>query len=344
MTQSLAFWVENSSENASSSVALELHFNYWHLPGDKINYLDIGVLIIGKNKQFDSINVYLPFRYNIKSYISTLGDKVVESEELISAVFNNDVNNIKPIRECRAKYIVFSEQKDSEGIVFFTNLSHETSENRVLIEEDREGDKVGTIIKFSNKIFNCSEEYKEKNWYLRFRYILEKEDIDNISREYKSKDSLITYYFEKSEVVDFRVNESRNLPKTIREKVAICRNIHKVHFFLIRNESSEFKIGHTTYDRCRVLEDKLWDTYLCDNKDIQVKTKMLIYHWKTKSNRRIEYFSAFARFVTRKVGLKEIIYVILFIIILGVFSSLIATGLISIVDVLYRYIKVWTLG
>ncbi|MBG6030572.1 hypothetical protein I5E97_05840 [Proteus hauseri] len=50
MTQSLAFWVENSSEDAPSSVALELHFNYWHLPSDKINYLDIGVLISGKNK------------------------------------------------------------------------------------------------------------------------------------------------------------------------------------------------------------------------------------------------------------------------------------------------------
>ncbi|MBS6210330.1 MAG: hypothetical protein KH812_09630 [Proteus hauseri] len=105
----------------------------------------------------------MPFRYNIKSYISTLGDNVVESEELISTVFNNDVSNIKPIRECSAKYIVFSEQKDSEGIVFFTNLSYGTSENRVLIEEHCEGDKVGTIIQFSNKIFNCSEEYKEKN-------------------------------------------------------------------------------------------------------------------------------------------------------------------------------------
>ncbi|MEQ5348429.1 hypothetical protein ACNARU_12015 [Proteus sp. WDL240414] len=162
MTQSLAFWVENSSENAFNTLGLELHFNYWHLPDDKINYLDIGVLISGKNKCFDSINVYLPFKYNIKSYIPTLGDKVVESEKLISAVFNNDVSNIKPIRECSAKYIVFSEQKDSEGIVFFTNLSHGTSEGRVLIEEYSEDDEVGTIIKFSNKIFNCSEEYKEK--------------------------------------------------------------------------------------------------------------------------------------------------------------------------------------
>lgn len=331
MTQSLAFWVENSSENMFNTLGLELHFNYWHLPDDKINYLDIGVLISGKNKFFDSINVYLPFKYNIKSYIPTLGDKVVESEKLISAVFNNDVSNIKPIRECSAKYIVFSEQKDSEGIVFFTNLSHGTSEGRVLIEEHSEDDEVGTIIKFSNKIFNCSEEYKEKNWYLRFRYILEKEDIDNISREYKSKDSLITYYFEKSEVVDFRVNESRNLPKTIREKVATCREINKVHFFLIRNESSEFKIGHTTYDRCRILEDKLWDSYLCYNKDTQVKTKMLIYHWKTKSEKNIEYFSAFARFMTRKVGLKEVMFVILCILVLGTISSLLATALTNII-------------
>lgn len=331
MTQSLAFWVENSSENTSNNVDLELHFNYWHLPDDKINYLDIGILLSGKDKYFDSINVYLPFKYNIKSYIPILGDKVIESEKLISAIFNNDVSSIKPIRECSAKYIVFSEQKDSEGIVFFTNLSHGTSENRVLIEEHSEDEEVGIIIKFSNKIFNCSKEYKERNWYLRFRYVLEKEDIDNISREYKSKDSLITYYFEKSEVVDFRVNESRNLPKTIREKVAICRNIYKVHFLLIRNESSEFKIGHTTYDRCRILEDKLWDTYLCDNKDTQVKTKMLIYHWKTKSDKNIEYFSAFARFITRKVGLKEIIFVISGIIILGTISSLFATGLMNII-------------
>ncbi|MEQ4924615.1 hypothetical protein [Proteus hauseri] len=171
---------------------------------------------------------------------------------------------------------------------------------------------------------------KKRNWYLRFRYILEKENIDNISREYKSKDSLITYYFEKSEVVDFRVNESRNLPKTIREKVAICRSINKVHFFLIRNESSEFKIGHTTYDRCRILEDNLWNEYLCD-KNTKVKTKMLIYHWKTKLDKNRDYFSAFARFITRKVGFKEITFIILSIIGLGTVSSLLATRLTNII-------------
>lgn len=142
-------------------------------------------------------------------------------------------------------------------------------------------------------MFRCGDNYNDQGWYFRFRFILDKDDVDKISRQYKATDSVITSYFEKSEVVDFRVNEARNLPKTIREKIATCDKLKKIHFFLIRNESSEFKMGH----------------------------------------------SAFARFITRKVGPKEIIYVILGIITLGMISSLIATGFINVIALLYKYIK-----
>lgn len=327
MTQSLAFWIENSIENREKQPVIELHFNYWHLYDEKVNYLDVGILLKGKDKLFNSINVYLPFNYNEKSYIDSLGDKITESEKLLSAIFNNDVKSITPIRECSAKHIIFSDLDNNNEILFFTNLSHGTSENRVSIQVHSENGKHGTIIKFSKLIFNCQSKHEAKNWYFRFRYILEGKDLENISREYKSKDSIITHYFEKSEIVDFRVNESRNLPKTIREKIATCRDISNIHFFLIRNESSEFKMGHTAYNRCRILEENVWNDYLF-NQGEKIRTRMLIYQWKTNAHTHVECFSAFARFLTRNVGKKEVSWIILWIVFLGTVSSLLATNII----------------
>ncbi|WP_368911079.1 hypothetical protein [Proteus vulgaris] len=324
MTQSLAFWVESSSNNTSSKLDVELHFNYWHLPDDKINYLDIGVLLSGEKKNFDSINIYLPFEFKPQNYMANLGDKITESDNLISAVFNNDVENKSLITPSSAYYITFLDKKSDNEILFFTNLSC-NYDDRVIINNYENSHEAGFSIQFFKKIFQENKKYEHKNWYFRFRYILDKNDIDKISREYKANDSIITSYFEKSEVIDFRVNESRNLPKTLREKIATCNNVKKIHFFLIRNESSEFKMGHSAYDRCRILEDRLWEPYLCSQGQYKIKTKMLIYHWKTKSDTHIEHFSAFARFINRKVRTRDVVWIILAIIGLGVASSLIAT-------------------
>jgi hypothetical protein len=57
VARSLAFWLENPStadkepdqnpeggkKNTSTNTEAELHFNYWLLPDNNINYLDIGV-------------------------------------------------------------------------------------------------------------------------------------------------------------------------------------------------------------------------------------------------------------------------------------------------------------
>lgn len=328
MTQSLAFWVENSSNNITSKLDVELHFNYWHLPDDEINYLDIGVLLSGEKKEFDSINIYLPFNFNDESYIANLGDKITGSDNLISAVFNNDVKSKSLITSASAQYITFLDKKSDKEILFFTNLFCNPNEG-VVINNYNEDHEKGFTIKFPKEIFQFqgSKQYEHKNWYFRLRYILEKNDVEKISRVYKPKDSYITSYFEKSEIVDFRVNESRNLPKTIREKVAVCRNLKKIHFFLIRDESSEFKMGHSAYDRCRILEDGIWNEYLCDRNNIEIKTKMLIYHWKTQSDTCIEHFSAFARYVTRNVGIKELLSLVIGVIFLGYISGKIANWL-----------------
>lgn len=134
MTQSLAFWIENSSEKPKEKpLNVELHFNYWHLPDDEINYLDVGVLLMG-DKQFDSINIYLPFKYEKEKYISNLGDKITSNDNLISAVFNNDVKSKSLIAHCSAQHIIFLDKKNDNEILFFTNLSC-SSEDLVVINE-----------------------------------------------------------------------------------------------------------------------------------------------------------------------------------------------------------------
>lgn len=115
-------------------------------------------------------------------------------------------------------------------------------------------------------------------------------------------------------MIDFRVNEIRNLPDNINRYVSDNFLLKKVHFFIIREIDSEYVMANTNYERCRLLEGELWKKYLQTNKlhSIQKIPKMLIFHWKqapknseennnsNENDKKIANFAAFAKFSYRR--------------------------------------------
>jgi hypothetical protein len=364
VARSLAFWFDEKPEVNTYDV--DLHVNFWSFDSEKVNYLDIGVLVKSKQESISNdINIYFPFKITHDDYFSELGSLVCSDRELISAIFNTNISKTQADSKNDIFQIEFSpknklsfhtqilpETSDSEGGVKLSSFNESTS-----LSKER-----GTILKFPSELFQSTEaEAKtetntetntetstERSDYFRFRIKLSRESKNILGTEYSPKGSFITNYFNSTEMIDFRINEPRNLPSKIRAKLNESLKLKQVHFFLIRDANAEFKMSHSKYKRCRILENNIWKKYLklgvpplkwwekqlkkrlgLSFSKLKLPEQMLIYHWAEKDekkdgNNNIDHFSAFAKFSQRKTEWWRIIAVVLLGIGLGTLASILA--------------------
>jgi hypothetical protein len=344
VARSLAFWLENLCSNNIESAQIkknqvELHFNFWSLKKDKISYLDIGVRVSNVCK-FGSINFYLPFDSDRLRYVPQLGKTVCENTNLISAIFNCPDIFIQPNSNQGFYDIDFTSRRNERPIRFYTQLlvATENSPGGVQISPQSDNENKGCNLKFPSNLFTLDP---ERDLYFRFRINLNDEDEKSISTIYEPTWSSFTNYFEVSEIIDFRVNESRNLPDKVKSNLTDSSYLRKIHFFLIRDTLSEYKMSHSIYNRCRLLESDLWDKYLGvndQNGSNQVnnnKKQMLIYHWKEikkDDDNGIDHFSAFAKFSDRTISGRQVLIVVVIIIFFGTLSGLLANNLPNLIE------------
>ena len=350
MASSLGFWLEKNNSFSKSSLGInsELHINYWVLPNEKINYLDIGVKLTNIDSRISiplkikNIVFYLPFVKDDIVYDSELGSVVCSDHELLSAIFNSYVTETSYLTGSGIHSISLPEDKKMN---FYTQIDQENGDGvqGVKITELKDKKETGVKLLFPMSLF-CNKRDSEMPIYFRFRIkLLNERAASRISNITKSKAPTIFGDFSKIEVTDFRINEARNLPYKIRKQVIDFQSINVIHFFLIREAISEFKVSHSNYERCRLLESDLWDRYLGINKE--KSSQKLIYHWKQKSkgavatigkssnenNKRdskksseefINHFSAFAKFSSNTIPTRAIVFAILLLLITGVVSGI----------------------
>ncbi|MGG5283499.1 hypothetical protein ACQZ2G_05745 [Pseudomonas viridiflava] len=351
MAKSLAFWIEGSNptqavetsrENSepeqetdldtpfASKAEVELHFNYWSLSASSptvIDYLDVGVKFSGM-ESFEAIKIFFPFNVTEQNYVASLGRTVCNTPTLISAIFNTRVKEMK--HDGERMDITFRHEKDSK-LRFHSQIALSEHGDGVTLNQ-LSGGASGTILSFPLKLFKREKEERldDLPHYFRFRIKLSSEDKSVISQTYSAKDSWLLSHFDSTEIVDFRVNEIRNLPAQIRSKLEYDSYISAVHFFLIRETNSEHKLSHTEFKRCRVLEKDLWETYLKEeDKQMKLPDQMLIYHWREQAKREkdgkliehLENFSAFAKFSKTVVSNLTILIFILSLIFIGALSG-----------------------
>lgn len=322
MASSLAFWLEkNTVEEISDDLTAELHFNYWLLSDEKVNFLDIGVRLSSQLNGVSKIYLYLPFVRSQFEYDPKLGSTVITNPSLASAVFNSSITGSVPSPDYTD--YDFSDGSKSFSLRFFKDLKENTPHHMdagVTIDQLK-GE--GCTLCFPIEMFELPD---DRSIYFRFRIKLKSSEI--ISKVDRAKGRFITTDFDEHELVDFRLNESRNLPSTISRKVTNCKYLEKVHFFLIRDAYSDYKGAHSAYERCRLLEGELWKEYLNPVK-LKGDIQMLIYHWKDAAKPGedgIDHFAAFAKFTKRVVRKRELAKIAIYVILLGLLVNYLFTN------------------
>ncbi|MFT1057593.1 hypothetical protein [Enterobacter hormaechei] len=297
---------------------------------ENTTYLDVGVRFSLLNSK-DTINIFFPFHVSSQDYDSQLGLNLANDNQLLSAIFNSEIESIKfKDNLYHHSDINFSSKGDDfkKGIRFFTNIDLEDSNSNPLgagVSLHHVSNE-GSILSFPIKNFRIDS--ADQDGYFRFRIILNPLSKKALSTYYIPSDTFMLTTEESMEIIDFRVNEIRNTPKNVNSLLKSGDVLKKVHFFLIREVKSEYVMSDTKYHRSRLLEGDLWQAYLQSQfvKPIKNVSKMLIFHWKTSKDDLIdahylENFSAFAKFRHTRHSAWIILRSILILLLFSIFAN-----------------------
>jgi len=283
MYNSFAIWYdkEENKEEKDNCVA-ELHFNLWQFTSrgkwwqfiskgksSNTDFLDVG-LKITDIENVKNIKFFIPLDVG-DSGVRDLGGVIESTPHLIQAIFNESYEvHPKPGKKIK---------------VTLKNSKQETFNVYSLDEADisniKEGND-GTTITISLNGIKVDDDSTVA--YLRLRFDLKKSEVqDKIIHTSTPKDGLIKSSVIKEQLIDFRFNEARNLPKKINENIkGQAFLVKKIHFFIIRELTDKLLTYGNGLNEYRVLENDTWRPYVNDH-DAPKLNHMIAYHWKKKS-------------------------------------------------------------
>lgn len=274
-SNSIAIWLEDANNNSIDS-KIDLHANLWrckkyvtNVKGklkekkNKNKYIcDFGIKFTPLNTE-QYINIYFPNEDLTYYDIEDLGNHF-KNDELSNAVFNeyNDTN--------------------SRGTLW-VKIKNQKLDLRVRLLEDHDitinNKYKGCILKI--KIPKCDGCTDLTKLYIRFRI---KNIIDDLFiKKYLPKDSFSKSSFQKIETIDYRVNEKRNIPKSMSEDIKNWPEFETVHFLCLVNSEDELIFSDKSMHSSRSIEKKLWEKYLHP----YIFSSLIAYHWKIKKKREI---------------------------------------------------------
>ena len=269
--KSIAIWYTPTDSRINDLSNVELHFNFWKIPnGTKIHhkFLDIGIKL-ENTLNVESLNIFLPSKVK-NSDFEDIVSKFIDKPDLVSAIFNE---NYKVLSDGTSKSYPIQNAKDEAVFTIY-----KTSTNDIKFKEFANG----TII--SIKILK-----QEDKSYYRFR--IKGSFVQSLSTINKPTNAILESAFSEIEMIDFRVNEIRDLNQDLLERIReeVILKILKQHFFFICSNDEEVIGNHQPFISCRNLENYRWDNYV-DFPSVKrnkylfwIKPKeniYLAYHWK----------------------------------------------------------------
>ena len=258
--KTIAVWYESKQGSISKS-GLDLHFNLWKLPNGSgyQRFLDIGIKV-HKPAEVRQLCLYFPFDVAPECFEDIVG-KFIADSSLVSAIFNEN-------------YTVSSEAGSKSHLVTGANEPFDIYETSV---ENRKRD-----IKFNGTVFRLNFEERGRPVYLRFRVSCAY--VNSLSNIQRAPNSIVQSAFSQTEMIDFRVNEARDLNKDllVEMRKQSSFRLAKVHFFFVCSYGEDIVRAHEQYAKCRNLENYRWASYVGNEK---LKNQIyLAYQW-TKSDR-----------------------------------------------------------
>ncbi|WDF59924.1 hypothetical protein PQ462_00830 [Flavobacterium sp. KACC 22758] len=258
--KSIAIWYKPVNDNVELNEILDLHFNFWKIPnGSKRShkFLDIGIKL-SNTKNIKTLKIYFPIKIKENEFEDIVG-KFIHKVDLVSAVFNE---NYKVISTTSSKsYEIRNAKNEFVFNIYKTSISDLTFEQ-----------------KYDGTIININIPKQEITNYFRFR--IKGDFINSLSSVSVPTNSLLESAFSEIEMIDFRVNEIRDLNQDLLEEMKVEKllKIQKQHFFFICSKDEELIGNHQPFLSCRNLENYRWDDYV-GIKNIN-KQIYLAYHWK----------------------------------------------------------------
>ena len=205
-------------------------------------------------------------------------------------------------------------QKDGASIFYVYCLD---KEHDIKIEHKFEG----TII----KIDLSKRKPLDKKYYFRFR--VKSNNMKDISHEYKPSNSFMESAFTKLEIVDFKINEMRNLQLSLIEEIGaqtMCL-FHCVKLFLVRQAYYEFAYSDKPIKNSRIVENDIWSNYVGDRYTFE---RMLVYYWKVGEDKKpdantkiSEGYSSLAKFKYEENNWTTILIFLVVVVLIGTFSG-----------------------
>jgi hypothetical protein len=316
MRGSIAIWHETITEEAEGfEPSAEVHINIWRnkerSKRDHFDLLDIGFRF-NELRSLKSLSLSLPFLLPEQHLVSDLFERM-RDESTLSAIFNETLSPGELINSGHTF------QASSEKRVQFFVAKCPDCERE--FREIGTGDDRVSVITLTDAFFSRLRG-NVGDHYFRFRIKIPANQTNGFVSTIRPKDGAFLSTISTNEVVEFRLNERRNFSSAIREKLRHPRcaliNISAVHYFLIRDMGVEMTQSHTNFNKMRLLEPDMWESYLKDCPGFS-PDKMIIYHWSATGDRPVESFTALATFRAYYTG--NLLFYAAVIVLLGAMGS-----------------------
>lgn len=310
---------------------VEFHINLWKIKNGVIRItpsliFDFGIKF---SNDITELCLFLPFRVPSHNGVKDLGECLSTNRDLLNAVFNEDMICQSADNHCFYKVSsnsAIGKQKDP----FFI---YQLGEENVKLEEYSENSVVKGSFLFISINGTPSGEQAEKpmQYYVRFRVNVE--DINEIVRTEILSNDLLQAAFSRMDLFDIRLNEQREIPSKVDEKMKkhqfeLC-TFNKLHFFYIVDTHEAIDNGVDVRKDSRLLENEQWKEY---EPQSNIKgLNYIAYHWKKtptiESEGKFRHFNLFFSTIYPKLSSVRLLAYFSIIVLLGWLGSMLTFSL-----------------
>ena len=175
--------------------------------GLDVNALDLG-LRIPKAAGVKNVFLYLPFTLGAGA-VTDLG-KLLKETEIATAIFN-ETTDVAASSSDVSKFLIKTSSMQLSCWILDINADIKFTDVKAAGGDDYRPS--GTILEFGSQVFDLGADEGER--YIRFRINLTKSGLTAFFTRYDPPDRGLLSGYEEIEVVDFRLNEARNLPRAV---------------------------------------------------------------------------------------------------------------------------------
>lgn len=271
------------AEECITGPKTELHLNLWRLNSGFLNlstrfFLDVGIKV---KCCYNEICLFLPFSLRKNNKWKNLGDCLCNDNNLLSAVFNEDLRAVPLDNNCFHRIEAYRHRDASDSKYRFYIYS--MGPDNVSVSEYDYG---GTW--FNIKVYNdnipdfireCDKDDDCSHYYVRFRLFLQ--DKEGLAHRRHISNDLIQAAFSNLDLYDIRINVPRNLDKKVREKLQaekfVMPSFSKIHIFYIADTKVSIETSSNIKSDSRIIEPYIWKSYEPED---MADGLFIAHHWK----------------------------------------------------------------